>query len=167
MEILFFRGLSTIFSLINKTIRNVLDFNSRHSGFSLQLEHTKAYALKWLLAVIVAWQNSVPLVEIDTAVDVVIPILDTHKLLMLCGPPGSGKKMTLYSALRKLTDLNVVGAQFSRATTPEMIIYTFEHHCENKRTSTWTVLARVQIGKWTVIFCDENNFPSADKYGFQ
>ena len=72
------------------------------------------------------WQNSVPNVEINTHSitdpDVVIPTLDTvrhedvlyswlaeHKPLVLCGPPGSGKTMTLFSALRKLPSMEVVG----------------------------------------------------------
>ena len=62
--------------------------------------------------------------EVEThkvaAPDVVIPTVDTvrhesllytwlaeHKPLVLCGPPGSGKTMTLFSALRALPDLEV------------------------------------------------------------
>jgi len=54
------------------------------------------------------------------APDVVVPTLDTvrheallytwlaeHKPLVLCGPPGSGKTMTLLSALRALPDMEV------------------------------------------------------------
>ena len=37
---------------------------------------------------------------------------------VLCGPPGSGKTMTLFSALRALPDMEVVGLNFSSATTP-------------------------------------------------
>jgi len=36
-------------------------------------------------------------------------MVSEHKPLMLCGPPGSGKTMTLFSALRKLPDMEVVG----------------------------------------------------------
>lgn len=70
------------------------------------------------------WSNKVPQVEVEThkvaAPDVVIPTVDTvrheallytwlaeHKPLVLCGPPGSGKTMTLFSALRALPDLEV------------------------------------------------------------
>ncbi|KAF9218354.1 hypothetical protein BS17DRAFT_828051 [Gyrodon lividus] len=76
-----------------------------------------------------AWQSKVPSIEIDahavTASDVVVPTMDTvcheevlyswlskHKPLMLCGPPGSGKTMTLFSALCKLPDIEVVGLNF-------------------------------------------------------
>ena len=54
------------------------------------------------------------------APDIVVPTLDTvrhesllytwlaeHKPLVLCGPPGSGKTMTLFSALRSLPDMEV------------------------------------------------------------
>ena len=72
----------------------------------------------------VPWQNKVPQIEVEThkvaAPDVVVPTLDTvrheallytwlaeHKPLVLCGPPGSGKTMTLFSALRALPDMEV------------------------------------------------------------
>lgn len=70
----------------------------------------------------IPWQSKVPQIEVEThkvaAADVVIPTIDTvrhevllytwlaeHKPLVLCGPPGSGKTMTLFSALRSLPDM--------------------------------------------------------------
>jgi dynein heavy chain 1 len=72
----------------------------------------------------VPWLSKVPQIEVEThkvaAPDVVVPTLDTvrheallytwlaeHKPLVLCGPPGSGKTMTLFSALRALPDMEV------------------------------------------------------------
>lgn len=71
-----------------------------------------------------SWQGKVPQIEVEThkvaSPDVVVPTLDTvrheallytwlaeHKPLVLCGPPGSGKTMTLFSALRALPDMEV------------------------------------------------------------
>ena len=65
-----------------------------------------------------------PQIEVEThkvaAPDVVVPTVDTvrheallytwlaeHKPMVLCGPPGSGKTMTLFSALRALPDMEV------------------------------------------------------------
>lgn len=65
-----------------------------------------------------------PNIEVEThkvaAPDVVIPTVDTvrhevllytwlaeHKPLVLCGPPGSGKTMTLFCSLRSLPDMEV------------------------------------------------------------
>lgn len=80
--------------------------------------------------------------------------LAEHKPIVLCGPPGehiifnlfyiflinlnslnwnllgSGKTMTLFSALRALPDMEVVGLNFSSATTPELLLKTFDHYCE-------------------------------------
>ena len=70
------------------------------------------------------WQSKVPQIEVEThkvaAPDVVVPTVDTvrheallytwlaeHKPMVLCGPPGSGKTMTLFSALRALPDMEV------------------------------------------------------------
>lgn len=61
----------------------------------------------------------------------------------------------------------VVGLNFSSATTPELIMKTFDHYCEYRRTPGGIVLAPVQIGKWLILFCDEINLPDMDKYGTQ
>uniref|UniRef100_A0A336KP21 Dynein heavy chain, cytoplasmic n=1 Tax=Culicoides sonorensis TaxID=179676 RepID=A0A336KP21_CULSO len=132
----------------------------------------------------VPWSNKVPVIEVEThkvaAPDVVVPTLDTvrhesllytwlaeHKPLVLCGPPGSGKTMTLFSALRALPDMEVVGLNFSSATTPELLLKTFDHYCEYRKTPNGVVLAPVQLGKWLVLFCDEINLPDMDSYGTQ
>ncbi|KAK1226991.1 dynein heavy chain [Marasmius sp. AFHP31] len=227
------RALNTLFSLINKTVRNIIEYNFQHSDFPLPFERVEQYTTKRLLVSIVwafsgdakldlrsemgdflrnrtgidlpplgpggslidfdvqiatgewiAWQTRVPSIEIEahavTASDVVVPTMDTvrheeilyswlseHKPLMLCGPPGSGKTMTLFSALRKLPDMEVVGLNFSSATTPELILKTFEQYCEYRKTPNGVILAPIQIGRWLVVFCDEINLPAADKYGTQ
>ena len=132
----------------------------------------------------VPWQSFVPNIDIDThsvlSADLVIPTIDTirheevlyswlseHKPLLLCGPPGSGKTMTLFSALRKLPDMEVVGLNFSSATTPELLLKAFEQYCEIKRTPNGLILAPPQIGRWLVLFCDEINLPATDSYGTQ
>lgn len=132
----------------------------------------------------VPWQSQVPSIEVNThsitQTDVVIPTVDTvrhedvlyswlaeHKPLLLCGPPGSGKTMTLFSALRKLPTMEVVGLNFSSATTPELLIKTLEQYCEYKKTLSGTTLSPTQIGRWLVLFCDEINLPAPDKYGTQ
>jgi dynein heavy chain 1 len=227
------RALNTLFSLINKTVRNVIEYNFQHPDFPLPAEKVENYVTKRLLVSIVwafsgdgkldlraelgdylrkqtgidlppllpggslidfdvqvgtgewiSWQSRVPAIEIEahavTASDVVVPTMDTirheevlyswlseHKPLMLCGPPGSGKTMTLFSALRKLPDMEVVGLNFSSATTPELILKTFEQYCEYRKTPNGVILAPVQIGRWLVVFCDEINLPAPDKYGTQ
>ncbi|KAK6637160.1 Dynein heavy chain, cytoplasmic [Polyplax serrata] len=130
------------------------------------------------------WSNKVPQIEIEThkvaAPDVVVPTLDTvrhesllytwlaeHKPLVLCGPPGSGKTMTLFSALRALPDMEVVGLNFSSATTPELLLKTFDHYCEYRKTPNGVILSPVQLGKWLILFCDEINLPDMDRYGTQ
>ncbi|KAF8807657.1 dynein heavy chain protein 1 [Phlegmacium glaucopus] len=227
------RALNTLFSLVNKTVRNVVEYNLQHPDFPLPPERVEQYVTKRLLLSIIwafsgdakldlradmgdflrkqtsidlpplapgtslidfdvqvsngdwiSWQSKVPVIEIEahavTAPDVVVPTMDTvrheevlyswlseHKPLMLCGPPGSGKTMTLFSALRKLPDMEVVGLNFSSATTPELILKTFEQYCEYRKTPNGVVLAPIQIGRWLVVFCDEINLPAADKYGTQ
>jgi len=129
----------------------------------------------------VAWKSRVPTIELDVhkiaGTDVVVPTIDTvrhedllyswlseHAPMVLCGPPGSGKTMTLFSALRALPDFEVAGLNFSSATTPSLILKTFEQWCEYRRTPNGLVLAPTQLNKWLIVFCDEINLPTTDKY---
>jgi dynein heavy chain 1 len=61
--------------------------------------------------------------------------------------------------------VQVVGLNFSSATTPELLLKTFDHYCEFRRTPSGMVLSPVQLNKWLVLFCDEINLPDMDNYG--
>ncbi|KAF5301350.1 hypothetical protein FQA39_LY10748 [Lamprigera yunnana] len=224
------RALSSLFSMLNQSVRNVLQYNHSHPDFPLPNEQLERYIPKCLIngllwcfsgdsklkvrsdladfirsvttiplppnnmSIIdfevsisgewIPWSNKVPQIEVEThkvaAPDIVVPTLDTvrheallytwlaeHKPLVLCGPPGSGKTMTLFSALRALPDMEVVGLNFSSATTPELLLKTFDHYCEYRKTPNGVILSPVQLGKWLVIFCDEINLPDMDQYGTQ
>ncbi|KAI8619674.1 dynein heavy chain [Chytriomyces sp. MP71] len=225
------RVLNTLFSLVNKTVINVLDYNSSHPDFPMATSMLDSYVSKRLLLALVwsfsgdckldlraklgeylrslssielppqssslidfdvniatgdwvPWHGKVPTIEIESqsvsSADVVIPTVDTvrheevlysylaeHKPLLLCGPPGSGKTMTLFSALRKLPAMQVVGLNFSSATSPELILQTFEQHCDYRKTPNGVILAPQVVGRWLVLFCDEINLPAADAYGTQ
>ncbi|XP_045484392.1 dynein heavy chain, cytoplasmic isoform X1 [Pieris rapae] len=226
------RALSSLHSMLNRGVRNILGYNRQHPDFPVTHDQLEAYVPKWLVYSLlwsfagdaklkdrnelgdfirsastmqlpncganqhiidfevsitgewVPWSAKVPQIEVEThkvaAPDVVVPTLDTvrhesllytwlaeHKPLVLCGPPGSGKTMTLFSALRALPDMEVVGLNFSSATTPELLLKTFDHYCEYRKTPNGVVLAPVQLGKWLVLFCDEINLPDMDQYGTQ
>jgi dynein heavy chain 1 len=47
------RALNTLFSLLNKTIRNVLEYNSQHPDFPLSAEQVEQYVTKRLLVSII------------------------------------------------------------------------------------------------------------------
>ncbi|RKP21941.1 P-loop containing nucleoside triphosphate hydrolase protein, partial [Rozella allomycis CSF55] len=132
----------------------------------------------------VYWKTKVPLIEVDTQkvsqADVIIPTVDTirhedllyswlseHKPIILCGPPGSGKTMCLFSALRKLPEIQMIPLNFSSATLPKMILKTLEQYCEYRKTSQGIILSPPSEGQWIILFCDEINLPNKDDYGTQ
>lgn len=94
-------------------------------------------------------------------------ILNEHKPLLLCGPPGSGKTMTLLEALRKSPRLDVLSLNFSKDTSPQSLMRSLEHHCVYKKTNSGITLSPKVEGKWVVVFSDEINLPRVDKYGTQ
>lgn len=232
------RVLSTLFTLLNKAVMNIIAYNTQHSDFPLSPDVVESYLAKRLTLAIVwsfagdaslesrrqmsdfvrgvttidlppltgetgdeslidydvelrnglaewqSWASRVPNMDVETHrvtdASLVVPTTDTlrhedvlsawlseHKPLVLCGPPGSGKTMTLLSALRGLPDLEVAALNFSSATTPELILKTFEQYCEYRKTPGGVTLSPVAIGRWLVVFCDEINLPSPDKYGTQ
>ena len=134
---------------------------------------------KWHL-----WKESVFDIEISpnqvTDADVVIQTVDTtrhqevlcswlseKRPFILCGPPGSGKTMTLMATLKKLTDMEMIFINFSSSTTPEYVLKTFDQYCEIRKTNNGFVMSPQLANKWLVVFCDEINLPASDAYGTQ
>lgn len=112
--------------------------------------------------------------------DIVIPTVDTTRHediisswlrscmpVVLCGPPGSGKTMSLTAVLRGSTQYESVFLNFSSATSPETILKTLEQYCCVKNTLRGFVMSPSALGKRLIVFCDEINLPNLDKYGTQ
>lgn len=136
----------------------------------------------------IEWNTMVPKIEIEShrvsSSDVVISTIDTlrhtevlkswlqsRRPIVLCGPPGSGKTMTLTSLLEQSPEYILVSLNFSSGTTPELILKTFAQYCEIVDSPDGLVLqpnkASYRDNQWLVVFCDEINLPAPDSYGTQ
>ena len=101
--------------------------------------------------------------------DIIRACLSSHRPLILCGPPGSGKTMMLSEALNSMPELVLVALNFSSSTSPELLLKAFKQHCELAKTAKHgTVLRPLPSygpNRRLVIFCDEVNLAAEDKYG--
>ncbi|AMD19130.1 HBR229Cp [Eremothecium sinecaudum] len=94
-------------------------------------------------------------------------LLNAGRPLILCGPPGSGKTMTLYNTLKKSNRFDVIGINFSKDTTVDSFLKTIEQHTTCSPTSRGIIMQPKGHGKQLVVFCDEINLPALDEYESQ
>eukprot|EP00586_Coscinodiscus_wailesii_P014222 CAMPEP_0172510176 /NCGR_PEP_ID=MMETSP1066-20121228/226876_1 /TAXON_ID=671091 /ORGANISM="Coscinodiscus wailesii, Strain CCMP2513" /LENGTH=4214 /DNA_ID=CAMNT_0013289037 /DNA_START=123 /DNA_END=12767 /DNA_ORIENTATION=+ len=169
--------------------RNMASLLLSHSGIMLPSEDYDLTDYRVMLpsGEYELWSDSVPRSSIESqqvcATNVVITTTDTvrhteilsgwfesRKPLLLCGPPGSGKTMTLTSVLKASQNVMLANLNFSSRTTPEVILKTFAQHCAYVRRGANVVLEPLPSAgaqTWLVIFCDEINLPEEDAYGTQ
>lgn len=88
-----------------------------------------------------------------------------NKFLLLCGPPGSGKTMTVLDCLRS-SNRELISVNFSGKSSIEDLLSTLHQYCTYMRNSTGISLVP-KSGKEVVCFIDEINLPNLDKYGSQ
>lgn len=164
--------------LASKCVNNIIqlpdDNNTNLIDFQVKLPNGEWYY----------WKDDVPRIDIEPEqvinTEVVIPTVDTarhqevirawlasHKPVVLCGPPGSGKSMTITSCLKSIDDVEIVSLNFSSATTPDLILKTFNQYCNYQKTPNGAILKPKQDNIWLCIFCDEINLPEQDQYGTQ
>lgn len=82
-------------------------------------------------------------------------MLKTGKPLLLAGPPGAGKTMTLLAALRR-TALGVISLNFSQTATQELVAAALEMHCRYVQPDV------LEAPQESVLFVDELNLVSGD-----
>lgn len=130
----------------------LVDMPPQQAGASLLDYECRIDDQSWHL-----WKQRVPTIQIDpskvTDANTVINTIDTtrhqevlcswlseRRPFLLCGPPGSGKTMTLTATLKMLTDTEMIFINFSSSTRPELILKTFDQYCDYKKTPSGIVL---------------------------
>lgn len=146
---------------------NVLEFKISLQDFSWENWFTLVHAIDLEPHNVLDSRTIVSTTDTVVHESLISGVINTHSPLILCGPPGSGKTMTLLSALRDSPDLDIISMNFSKDTSPESLLNMLEQYCEYHKTNTGVILTPKTTGKWVVIFCDEVNLPAIDKYGTQ
>ena len=97
--------------------------------------------------------------------------LFSRKPFIMCGPPGSGKTMTLTSVVENLPDCILAPLNFSSNSMPDLIIKTLAQFCEILDSPIGLIMqpnAKIyREEQWLILFCDEINLPERDFYGTQ
>ncbi|GIQ79820.1 dynein heavy chain [Kipferlia bialata] len=130
-----------------------------------------------------SWAELVPATSVNESEVglVVIPTIDTvahqhvigsylenGETILLCGPPGSGKSMSLTATLKNLPGYEAVFLNFSSHTDPALIRQTIRRHCQIKHTPSGHEAVPAGAGvEHLVLMCDEINLPGPDAFGTQ
>lgn len=144
----------------------VLDYEIDNQGNWINLEHLLEVPNLGPESVI---DPNTVIQTIDTLrhENLIFALLQEKRSLILCGPPGSGKTMTLYAALSRSPDIDVSNLNFSKETSPTILLKAMEQLCEYKKTVDGLIMRPKVTGKRVVFFCDEINLPRSDKFGTQ
>lgn len=109
----------------------------------------------------------IPTVDTMKHERLILDLLYAGKSPILCGPPGSGKTMTIFNALKNSKKFDLIGLTFSKETTVASFLDTLKHHTTITETAKGILLKPKSLSKDLVVFCDEINLPEADEYGAQ
>jgi len=130
----------------------------------------------WLSQVSTAAMDSQAAAEGDTVVEtgdtmahsfLIRSWMDADAPLVLCGPPGSGKTMTLTAALHSDPTLKCATMAFSSGTGPAAVLQCLEQYCVYSAGPEGIALAPANENSTLVLFADEVNLPEPDAFGTQ
>ena len=71
-----------------------------------------------------------PSLPVAAGLEQVTAALTDNGAAVVQAPPGSGKTMTLSSTLSAMPDCTLAFLNFSSSTTIQLLLQTFEQHCE-------------------------------------
>eukprot|EP00004_Rigifila_ramosa_P014268 TRINITY_DN3231_c0_g3_i5.p1 TRINITY_DN3231_c0_g3~~TRINITY_DN3231_c0_g3_i5.p1 ORF type:complete len:3059 (-),score=575.29 TRINITY_DN3231_c0_g3_i5:95-9271(-) len=144
---------------------SLLDFEVRSEDGEWVMLRKRVQPLELEAHRVLSTDIMVPTVDTLRNSQVIQSFLAQQRPLLLCGPPGSGKTMSLSSSLQALPDYESVLINFSSASSPSLLHKTFDRYCIYKTTPSGIVLQPLNGSKRLVIFCDEINLPELDAYG--
>lgn len=108
----------------------------------------------------------IPTVDTARHEDIITAWIGAGRSAILCGPPGSGKTMSINAVLNRSHEHVAAFLNFSSGTTGDLVLKALEQHCTVKNTARGFVMSPTSDKK-LLLFCDEINLPALDTYGTQ
>ncbi|KPI89424.1 putative dynein heavy chain cytosolic [Leptomonas seymouri] len=176
-----FWGLSSSMNLENRTkfakelelrpivdgvLQSMVEVEVNYSTGEWQLIRNRVHETSILAEQVGANDTVITTVDTCRHEDVLSAWLGSGRSAILCGPPGSGKTMSITAVLNSLPEYEVVFLNFSSGTTITTIMKALEQYCTVHDTVRGLVMVPTS-GKQLLLFCDEINLPALDHYGTQ
>ncbi|KAF0993064.1 hypothetical protein HZS_1322, partial [Henneguya salminicola] len=96
----------------------------------------------------------------------ILDAISENRLVVLCGPPGSGKSMVIENLTASLPSWDIIRINFSSTTTSDDLLRYLLQRCDYKKGPNNLFLCP-KTNRNLIIFCDEINLSNRDQYGTQ
>eukprot|EP00796_Vickermania_ingenoplastis_P010182 gene10185-7133_t len=147
-------------------VRSILEVEVDYTSGEWRLARDGVREVPILAEQVGANDTVIPTVDTKRHQDLLTSWIGTGRSAILCGPPGSGKTMSINAVLSHSPEYEAAFLNFSSGTSVDIILKSLEQYCTVANTARGYVMSP-SSGKRLLLFCDEINLPALDLYGTQ